>query len=80
VKEIGECAFLGCTELRKIEFGAKSGLLKISRFAFTFTAIETITIPAPVKELESGVFSSWPQLKTVTFEEGSQIMHYEDSG
>ena len=55
VVEIGDCAFMGCTDLISIEF--EEGLKYIGDYAFSFTALTEVTLPSSVEHVGSYAFS-----------------------
>ena len=69
--EIGEYAFYGCNNLRKVILN--EGLKKIGHVAFRdCTSLESITLPSTLIEIGSWAFRSCSNLSEVTFNNGSQ--------
>lgn len=54
VKTIGKYAFSGCTQLKNVKLS--EGLDKIGSYAFDKTAIEIITIPATIRNINEKAF------------------------
>lgn len=76
VEKIGRSAFQGCN-ISNIRWEDNSQCKSIDKYAFAFSSIETITIPASVENIGtddySGVFYSCAKLKNVTFEDNSSL-------
>lgn len=68
VEKIGEFAFFGCKNLKKVTLN--EGLKEINNLAFADTNIEEITIPSTVEEIEHSAFFMCYNLKIVTLNEG----------
>ena len=64
VKEIPYDCFYSCEALTSVTFG--SGVQKIDNLAFAYCGIETLTLPANIKELGVGTFGECRKLKKVT--------------
>lgn len=82
VEKIGRGAFQGCN-ISNIRWEDNSKCKSIGKYAFAFSSIETITIPASVENIGtddySGVFYSCAKLKNVTFEDNSSLtVWYKD--
>lgn len=74
VTEIGREAFLGCCNLRTVNFGNNSKLEAIMDMAFdSCTSLTTITIPASVKTIGQCAFCRNLNLTYVGFESGSLL-------
>lgn len=71
VTSIGIWAFSACTKLTTVTFAKNSQVTNLTH-VFRTSAIQTIEIPASVTNL-SYTFYQCKSLKTVTFEEGSQL-------
>ena len=71
LRSIGDRAFLNCDVLAEVEL--PSSLTSLGGYAFSETAIKSITIPAAVTSLGEGVFSQALSLQSVTFENGCRI-------
>lgn len=82
VEKIGRSAFQNCNA-SSISWEENSKCKSIDKYAFAFSSIETITIPASVENMGaeeySGVFYSCAKLKNVTFEDNSSLtVWYKD--
>lgn len=61
-------------DLRKLKNVAiPDGIERIGNYLFWGSDVESVTIPASVKEIGEGTFCRCKKLKCVTFEEGSQL-------
>lgn len=82
VEKIGRSAFQNCNA-SLISWEENSKCKSIDKYAFAFSSIESITIPASVENMGgdnySGVFYSCAKLKNVTFEDNSSLtVWYKD--
>ncbi|MGC7169753.1 leucine-rich repeat protein [Metamycoplasma hominis] len=75
VKEIGDCAFSGCRNLKEVILN--EGLEKIGAWAFEDTKIESITIPSSIKEIGDNAFYGCKNLKEIILNEGLEKIGYE---
>jgi hypothetical protein len=62
VKEIGECAFYNCTNLKEVSMSG--GVTEIGKQAFGFTGLESIQIPDGVTFIDYGAFYGCKNLLT----------------
>lgn len=60
--KIGSRAFFGCKELASVDL---SGIATIGDSAFSYTAIETLSLPSTLTEIGNGAFFYIPTLTTV---------------
>lgn len=71
---IGTKVFAECNSLKTVDFGENSSLTTIGTQAFAdLPALEEMTIPASVTDIEARAFGNTPALATVTFEEPSSL-------
>lgn len=82
IEKIGRSAFQNC-KASLINWEENSQCKSIDKYAFAFSSIESITIPASVENMGgddySGVFYSCAKLKNVTFEDNSSLtVWYKD--
>lgn len=82
IEKIGRSAFQNCNA-SSISWEENSKCKSIDKYAFAFSSIESITIPASVENMGgddySGVFYSCAKLKNVTFEDNSSLtVWYKD--
>ncbi|AUW37073.1 hypothetical protein C1937_01235 [Metamycoplasma hominis] len=75
IKEIGENAFYGCTNLKEVILN--EGLEIIGNRAFSNTKIKSITIPGSVKEIGKGAFFDCTNLEEVILNEGLEKIDAE---
>ena len=61
VVEIGQSAFLNCTNLKTVRF-AEGKTLKINQNAFEYTGLTYVELPASLKELGKYTFAHCPKL------------------
>ena len=73
VTYIGRDAFINYESLTSVTFEPGSKLQVIGKWAFEFTGITNITIPASVTTIEIDAFEGCKQLTSVTFESGSAL-------
>ena len=80
VTSIGGYAFNSCANLKELAFAPNSQLKSIGEYAFGAVSTDTVSpaytsvqIPASVSEIGKGAFYHCLELKTVVFEEGSQL-------
>ena len=76
VKNIGDYAFSGFTNLRSVTFEANSHLATIGNYAFNGcnnTNFTSITIPARVSSIGNSAFGNCSNLASVNFEASSQL-------
>lgn len=74
VKNIGQYAFAYCSYLTSFTFNNTIQLPKLQAFTFIAnTALENITIPNSITELEEGVFSDCTSLSTVEISSSSLL-------
>ena len=86
VTSIGGYAFNSCEDLKELAFAPNSQLKSIGEYAFGAVSTVTVSpaytsvqIPASVTEIGKGAFYDCFELKTVVFEEGSQLKALGDS-
>ena len=86
VTSIGGYAFNSCENLKELSFAPNSQLKSIGEYAFGAVSTDTVSpaytsvkIPASVSEIGKGAFYDCFELKTVVFEEGSQLKALGDS-
>ena len=86
VTSIGGYAFNSCEDLKELAFAPNSQLKSIGEYAFGAVSTDTVSpaytsvqIPASVSEIGEGAFYHCLELKTVVFEEGSQLKALGDS-
>lgn len=72
VVEIAETAFYGTQALKKVEF--PSTLLKISRYAFYYSGIESVIMPDSVNEVGESAFLRCKALKSITFSKNVETL------
>ena len=90
VREIGDNCFSGCEFLYRVIFGSHSSLVRIGRYAFSYTYWDTqdtqraspcplleIDIPDSVRELCSGCFGGCDNLRRITFGSSSLLERIE---
>ena len=65
LKEISDCAFSGCTNLRNIQL--PDGLEKIGAECFSDSGLEEVVVPRNVVVIEEDAFKSSKNLKKVSF-------------
>lgn len=58
LREIGECAFLGCSRLREVEFN--TGLEVIGASAFMNSGLQSVVLPPTVMEMGASAFRGTP--------------------
>ena len=80
VTSIGGYAFNSCEDLKELAFAPNSQLKSIGEYAFGAVSTDTVSpaytsvqIPASVTEIGQSAFYHCTELKTVEFEEGSQL-------
>ena len=80
VTSIGGYAFNSCEDLKELAFAPNSQLKSIGEYAFGAVSTDTVSpaytsvqIPASVTEIGQNAFYHCTKLKTVEFEEGSQL-------
>ena len=80
VTSIGGYAFNSCANLKELAFAPNSQLKSIGEYAFGAVSTDTVSpaytsvqIPASVTEIGQNAFYHCTELKTVEFEEGSQL-------
>ena len=73
MRELGSRAFWGCRELKRVSFQQGSALEKIETTCFKGSAIEEITIPRSVVEIQAEAFGECECLQRITFEEGTRL-------
>ena len=80
VTSIGGYAFNSCEDLKELAFAPNSQLKSIGEYAFGAVSTDTVSpaytsvqIPASVTEIGQNAFYHCTELKTVEFEEGSQL-------
>lgn len=73
LEEIGNDAFQYDSNLKEITFEAPSKLQKIGTWVFYMTGLETLNLPASLKEIGWTAFGSNNKLKTVTIADNSQL-------
>ena len=71
LQSIGSYAFSSCSKLTSITI--PSGVTSIGAYAFSGTALESITIPAGVTSIGAHAFDNCNSLKSVIFDEGSDL-------
>ncbi len=76
LQTIGSSAFSGCWMLQEIKL--PNSLRTIGDFAFQYSGLRTVTIPAGVTTLGDGAFSACPALTAVTVEAGNTVYHDVD--
>ena len=69
VREIGERAFMGCTELGLVAFTIMSKLEKIGKECFRKSGLKKILVPPRLRELSDGAFLECRYLTHVWFRE-----------
>ena len=81
VTEIPNQTFKNCSKLNSVNWGDLINLKTIGEEAFMETAIgPTFYVPNSVEEIKRGAFSMCDNIKTLIFDEGSQIQHiYADA-
>lgn len=78
VTAIGNEAFSGCDELRRVVFAEGSRLERIGEKGFYFAHIEELTLPGTLKELGEKALDCWT-LSTLRVE-GDGELNLEDAG
>ena len=73
ITEIGNGAFMGCTNLSNVDFTNATSLETIGENAFIRTGITTLTVPTSVKTIEQNAFGECRSLTTVTIPEDSEL-------
>ena len=73
LEEIGNDVFQYDSNLKEITFEAPSKLQKIGTWTFYMTGLETLNLPASLKEIGWTAFGSNNKLKTVTIADNSQL-------
>lgn len=73
LEEIEKDAFQYTTSLKEITFAAPTTITKIGTFAFTGSALESLTLPSSLKILDWSAFSNCSNLKTVKVENGTKL-------
>lgn len=73
ITRIGDCAFLLCKNLKKVEIPINSQLRIIGNKSFMESSIESIFIPSHVKILNEGVLSYCNKLRTIEFASDSEL-------
>lgn len=76
LQTIGRSAFANCRLLESIQLPA--GLRTIGSFAFQYSGLTQITVPASVTELGDGVFANCAALTAVMVEAGNTVYHDVD--
>lgn len=71
LKELSQNFFSGCSALEEVVM--PDSLETIGSNSFASCGLTSVTIPASVKTIEVNAFAAAANLKTVTFEEGSQL-------
>lgn len=70
---IGSCAFQNCYELTNVTFGSGSQLDYIGSYAFQSAGLNSIVLPASLKQIGSYAFCSCNKLTSIKFEDNSQL-------
>lgn len=73
LEEIGNDVFQYDSNLKEITFEAPSKLQKIGTWTFYMTGLETLNLPASLKEIGWTAFGNNNKLKTVTIADNSQL-------
>ncbi|WP_455062608.1 leucine-rich repeat protein [Prevotella sp.] len=73
LEEIGNDVFQYDSNLKEITFEAPSKLQKIGTWTFYMTGLETLNLPASLKEIGWTAFGSNNKLKTVTIADNSEL-------
>lgn len=93
VTVFGDCVFKGCSSLESVVFEGKSSIQKLQGIGYDnnidngpiggvfadCSSLESITLPASVQDLGEGTFINCISLKTVEFEDGSQLKYIASS-
>ncbi len=66
-------AFQFCRSLRSVTFESGSQLASIGDYAFQYTGLTSIIIPASVTSIDNRAFTGCESLSSVIFESGSQL-------
>ena len=66
LREIGDYAFFGCTNLKEVVFNSGSTILSVGNYTFTETGLDSIVIPTGVTSIGNYAFSG-SALKSVEF-------------
>ena len=77
LKVLGDDAFSGCKELKRVTFGEGSRLEEIGSRCFSGSGVEEITIPGGVTVICERAFSECKALRKVSFQEGSKLERIE---
>ena len=78
VTEIGQGAFIKCSSLKAVTFGAGSKLQEIKDSAFMdCVSLKSITVPASVKLIGVGAFFECTSLASVVINEGTLVIGKE---
>ncbi|MBQ7045710.1 MAG: leucine-rich repeat protein, partial [Clostridia bacterium] len=72
VKTIYAYAFRGCAKLETVV--VEEGVDYISSYAFGFTALKSITLPASITRINSGL--TYPTSATITYPAGTYVDTY----
>lgn len=78
IKTVEEGAFASCTALKVIDFGENGSLEIIGQEALTNTGLESIVLPATLKELGLAAMRNNEFLTTVTIEDHSALQTIGD--
>ena len=72
VERIGEMCFLGCKEIREIQFEPFSVLKRIEPLAFTGLCLAELVLPRSVEELDYDLFAN-SEIGKLSFDSDSQL-------
>jgi hypothetical protein len=78
IEVLCERCFFSCESLTSVTFQSNSKLQRIEEFAFQWSGLTTIEVPASVEVLCKSCFSSCKSLTSVTFEMNSKLQRIEE--
>ena len=70
VTEIKPFAFSYCTGLEEIQFGEDSNLTKLGRYAFQYSGLKKVTLPAGVETIDEYTYANCASLEEAILPEG----------
>jgi hypothetical protein len=73
---IGEQACYGCKSLREVNFSAARDLKGIHSYAFSRTALKSLTLPDSLVLLGKGAFGDCATLESVTLPRGIRVASF----
>jgi hypothetical protein len=79
IQEFTAKCFAKCKAIKSFSFELSSGLNRIESFAFSYSSLQSISIPRNVEILGSSCFSGCESLSSISFESNSRLNRIESN-